>query len=57
MPKLSVIVPCHNVQEFAEDTLRSLADNAGPATEFILVDDCSTDATPKILDRWEHRLP
>ncbi|MEW2220087.1 glycosyltransferase family 2 protein [Streptomyces sp. NPDC006990] len=57
MPKLSVIVPCHNVQEFAEDTLRSLANNAGPATEFILVDDCSTDATPEILDRWEHRLP
>ncbi|WP_055498563.1 glycosyltransferase family 2 protein [Streptomyces albus] len=57
MPKLSVIVPCHNVQEFAEDTLRSLADNAGPATEFILVDDCSTDATTEILDRWKHRLP
>ncbi|MBO8193285.1 glycosyltransferase family 2 protein [Streptomyces oryzae] len=57
MPKLSVIVPCHNVQEFAEDTLRSLANNASPATEFLLVDDCSTDATPEILDRWEQRLP
>ncbi|NSC20140.1 glycosyltransferase family 2 protein [Streptomyces albus subsp. chlorinus] len=54
---LSVIVPCHNVQEFAEDTLRSLANNAGPTTEFILVDDCSTDATPRILDRWKQRLP
>ncbi|GAB2827175.1 glycosyltransferase family 2 protein [Streptomyces daliensis] len=57
MPELSVIVPCHNVQEFAEETLRSLAHNAGPETEFILVDDCSTDATPEILDRWESRLP
>ncbi|MEU4967962.1 glycosyltransferase family 2 protein [Streptomyces smyrnaeus] len=57
MPKLSVIVPCHNVQQFADDTLRSLANNAGPATEFILVDDCSTDATPEILDGWRQRLP
>ncbi|MET9861624.1 glycosyltransferase family 2 protein [Streptomyces smyrnaeus] len=57
MPKLSVIVPCHNVQQFADDTLRSLANNAGPTTEFILVDDCSTDATPEILDGWRQRLP
>ncbi|GAA2616696.1 glycosyltransferase family 2 protein [Streptomyces axinellae] len=57
MPRLSVIVPCHNVQEFAQDTLRSLANNAGPATEFILVDDCSTDATSDILDEWGRRLP
>ncbi|MGY1433825.1 glycosyltransferase family 2 protein [Streptomyces reniochalinae] len=57
MPKLTVIVPCYNVQEFAEDTLRSLANNAGADTEFLLVDDCSTDATPEILDRWAYRLP
>ncbi|NGO72475.1 glycosyltransferase family 2 protein [Streptomyces boncukensis] len=57
MLKLSVVVPCHNVQEFAEETLRSLANNAGPKTEFILVDDCSTDATPEILAAWRDRLP
>ncbi|UGY91832.1 glycosyltransferase family 2 protein [Streptomyces gobiensis] len=57
MPKLSVIVPCHNVQEFVPDTVRSLAANAGPGTEFILVDDCSTDATGEILDRAVRDLP
>ncbi|MCT2592712.1 glycosyltransferase [Streptomyces sp. N2-109] len=57
MPKLSVIVPFHNVQEYASDTLRSLANNAEPTTEFILVDDCSTDATSGILDSWQHTLP
>lgn len=51
MPKLSVIVPCHNVQQFVPDTLRSLALNAGPETEFLLVDDCSTDGTGELLDR------
>ncbi|MBH5337855.1 glycosyltransferase family 2 protein [Streptomyces pactum] len=57
MPSLSVIIPFHNVQAYAEDTLRSLARNAAPTTEFVLVDDCSTDATAEIVDRWLPRLP
>lgn len=57
MPKLSVIVPFHNVQDYAQDTLRSLANNARPGTEFILVDDCSTDATSEILDHAVRELP
>ncbi|MFF0436342.1 glycosyltransferase family 2 protein [Streptomyces sp. NPDC004327] len=59
MPKLSVIVPFHNVGPYAPDTLRSLADNADPDTdiEFLLVDDHSTDDTPDFLDRWKDRIP
>lgn len=57
MPKLSVIVPCRNVQDFAPDMLRSLARNAGPGTEFLLVDDYSTDATSDILRQAERDLP
>ncbi|MFD8431995.1 MULTISPECIES: glycosyltransferase family 2 protein [Streptomyces] len=52
MPKLSVVVPMHNVESFAESTLRSLANNADPDFEFLLVDDCSTDSTPWWIDRW-----
>lgn len=57
MPKLSVIVACHNVQDFVPNTLRSLARNAGPEIEFILVDDRSTDATGEILGRAEGEIP
>lgn len=57
MPKLSVIVPFRNVQDYAHDALTSLARNAGPDTEFLLVDDCSTDTTSDILDWWQHKLP
>ncbi|MCI3275957.1 glycosyltransferase family 2 protein [Streptomyces cylindrosporus] len=51
MPKLSVIVPFYNVQQFAPDTLRSLRLNARKDFEFILVDDHSKDGTPAILER------
>ncbi|MFF3764744.1 glycosyltransferase family 2 protein [Streptomyces sp. NPDC001922] len=57
MVKLSVIVPFYNVQTYAPDTLRSLRANAREDFEFILVDDCSTDGTPEILDRAARDLP
>ncbi|MFF7141088.1 glycosyltransferase family 2 protein [Streptomyces nodosus] len=57
MPRLSVVVPMHNVEAFAENTLRSLAGNADPDVEFLLVDDCSTDSTPWVVDRWAEKLP
>jgi hypothetical protein len=55
--KLSVIVPFYNVQAFAPDMLRSLRANARPDFEFILVDDCATDETPRILERAVPTLP
>ncbi|MEU9432824.1 glycosyltransferase family 2 protein [Streptomyces sp. NPDC048252] len=57
MPKLSVIVPFYNVKQYAPDTLTSLRSNAREDFEFILVDDCSTDATSEILTRAERELP
>lgn len=57
MPKLSVIVPCRNVRDFAPDMLRSLARNAGPDKEFLLVDDRSTDGTTDILRQAAETMP
>lgn len=57
MVKLSVIVPFFNVQTYAPDTLRSLRANARDDFEFLLVDDCSTDGTPEILERAARELP
>lgn len=57
MVKLSVIVPFYNVQQYAPDTLRSLRSNAREDFEFILVDDCSKDETPDILERAEREIP
>lgn len=55
--KLSVIVPFYNVQQYAPDTLKSLHANARDDFEFILVDDCSKDETPDILERAARELP
>ncbi|MCZ7458427.1 glycosyltransferase family 2 protein [Streptomyces sp. WMMC940] len=57
MVKLSVIVPFYNVQAYAPDTLASLRANAREDFEFLLVDDCSTDGTPEILERAERGVP
>ncbi|MEU0025307.1 glycosyltransferase family 2 protein [Streptomyces sp. NPDC006335] len=56
MPKLSVIVPFYNVQQYAPDTLRSLRVNARRDFEFVLVNDKSKDETPAILDRAAEQL-
>ncbi|KUO21750.1 glycosyltransferase family 2 protein [Streptomyces dysideae] len=56
MPKLSVIVPFYNVQQYAPDTLRSLHRNARSDFEFVLVDDHSKDETPAILERATEEL-
>ncbi|GHA67018.1 glycosyltransferase family 2 protein [Streptomyces termitum] len=57
MVKLSVVVPFFNVQTYAPDTLASLRANARDDVEFLLVDDCSSDATPEILERAARDLP
>ncbi|WP_155054358.1 glycosyltransferase family 2 protein [Streptomyces blattellae] len=56
MPKLSVIVPFYNVQQYAPDMLRSLRVNARRDFEFVLVDDKSKDETPAILERAAEEL-
>ncbi|MGP3688069.1 glycosyltransferase family 2 protein [Streptomyces sp. IBSNAI002] len=57
MPKLSVVVPFYNVQTYAPDALKSLELNARDDFEFLLVDDCSTDGTPGLLERAARELP
>jgi glycosyltransferase involved in cell wall biosynthesis len=54
---LSVVVPFFNVERYAAENLASLAQNAASDTEFILVDDGSTDATSSILTDGAEQLP
>jgi biofilm PGA synthesis N-glycosyltransferase PgaC len=47
-PSITVIVPAYNEADSVADTVRSIQTQSYPATEIIVVDDFSSDATGKI---------
>lgn len=57
MPKVSVVIPCYNAENFAEACLETLLAQSLHDLEFIFVDDGSTDATAAILDSFVERDP
>lgn len=48
-PAVSVVVPIFNVQDTLEEALASVAGQAGPELEIVCVDDCSTDASARMV--------
>lgn len=50
LPFLSIIVPARNEERQIERCVRSLMAQRYPEFEVIVVDDCSTDRTPQILE-------
>ena len=55
-PRVSVILPAHNVDAYIGETLASLHEQTEPGFEIIAVDDGSTDATAAILEGWRERF-
>ena len=53
-PTIAVVLPCYNVEDFVEEAINSLLNQESPATEVIMIDDGSIDATLSILKRYEH---
>lgn len=54
-PRVSVLINTHNHERFIAQALRSVTaqDFPSSAVEIIVVDDGSTDATPKIIDEFQ----
>ncbi|MEY4749943.1 MAG: hypothetical protein RIQ60_2157 [Pseudomonadota bacterium] len=50
-PRVSILMPVHNAQRWLDASLRSAQAQSWPATEVIVVDDGSTDASPAIALR------
>lgn len=59
MVKISVIVPCYNVEEEIDKCVESLVKQTLPLSEMqlIFVDDASGDTTLEKLTYWEHKYP
>lgn len=55
--KISVIVPAYNVQDYIVECLESILTQQAPNVEIVCVDDCSTDNTYAILQKYaaEHK--
>lgn len=51
-PKVSIIVPVYNVENYLNDCVDSILSQTFSEFECILVDDCSTDNSPKICDEY-----
>ncbi len=57
--KLSILIPTYNRADISEKTLRALSEQDFPQKDFeiIVVDDGSTDDTPKTLTRLKKEIP
>lgn len=51
-PKVTALVPCYNAEDFIQRTLDSLAAQTWPNLEILIGDDCSTDSTLEIVERF-----
>ncbi len=54
-PRLSVVIPAHNVETLIDETLTSVLSQDVAELQVIVVDDGSTDGTAELLERWAVR--
>lgn len=51
---LSVIIPVYNEEKYLEECLKSILFQKNIDFEIIIIDDCSTDSTPEICDKYKN---
>ena len=53
--KISVLMPAFNAEMFLREAVDSILNQTFGDFEFVIVDDCSTDATRQILEEYAGR--
>ena len=51
-PLVSIVIPAYNHGAYLDAAIRSILDQDYPHVELIVIDDGSTDDTPKVLERY-----
>ena len=51
-PKISVIVPVYNVEDYLEDALNSIVNQTFDDIEVLMIDDGSTDNSKYIIEKY-----
>jgi glycosyltransferase involved in cell wall biosynthesis len=54
--KISIVVPCYNMENFIEESLLSIINQNYPNLELIIVDGKSTDRTLEIISKYEKHI-
>ena len=52
---ISVVVPIYNVEQYLDRCISSIVAQTYRELEILLIDDESTDSSPKICDRWARK--
>jgi len=55
-PKVSILIPTYNSAKFVSEAIESAINQAYKNLEIIIVDNCSTDDTFKILEKFENKF-
>lgn len=51
-PLVTMIVLCYNQSRFVVETLEGVKDQTYKNTELVIIDDCSTDDSVAVIERW-----
>ena len=54
---VSVLIAAFNAEKFLDTTLASVSWQSVQVDQVVIVDDCSTDGTKRVVDSWKSRLP
>ena len=56
LPKISVVMMCHNREKYVAQTIESILSQGYPNLEYIVIDDGSTDRSWEIIQSYKDRL-
>lgn len=56
-PKISIIIPVYNMEEFLDDCVNSVLKQTYTNLEILLVDDGSKDHSPQMCDQYAEKYP
>ena len=56
IPDVSVIIPMYNAEKYITETLNSVLEQTFQNFEVLVVDDCSTDKSSKIVENFISKI-